>query len=764
MDDQGNAINGTLDVIADVSSGLPALSQTIDHSSRQALVTVPLLMIQLGLLALFVLWLVLVAAVEQRRPEAGLARLRGSGRRGARALVLGQLLPVVITGIPLGALVALGLSALARATVLGGRAPFEVRPAFWLALAGTAVLLAGLTWATTLRGTRGPISSLFRSVPSRVAGWELGVAEALAVAASGALVLAFVTGSLRGPLALAAPAMVALTVGLLLSHLVVPGATWLGRRTMARGRYASGVALLATSRRPATRRVVTVVTVASALLLLSTVAIDVGARNRQLVAERDTGAPMVAEVTGTDLGRVTRALAGVADGHATPVVRLVAPQLGGLTTLAVVPDQFRRVALLPGTDPASVPWSSLQVATGRRLRLTGREISLRARPRGFTVSGGQQALLQLEVVDARGEPQSVDLEALPTAGSRVLRARIPCLRGCTAAGLTVRSSPGVVYSGNMQLGQVRITGGSTDLPGAVADWRAGTTPQGTDRVEAVASGSGTLSLRLENTGRGSLGMTSRWFPVAVPALVGGPDRTGGGAGSIGSGLDGTQRAMTRVGSLPWAPGVGGPARVVDLGLLEHWGSRVARSGRIQVWFDSESPARLAQVRTALEGAGLTLHDVRRLSQVRRAYDTAVPAWSLQLGVLVASAGLLLAALVLALLVASTWRLRTWDLACLGMSGVPRRGLARIAIGEQLPAVLISVPVGAACGVVGARYALPTVPLFPSVQQPPGLDLSVPWATVGVMLAGALLVLGLIAAACGYAVVARAHLSRVREPL
>ena len=75
----------------------------------------------------------------------------------------------------------------------------------------------------------------------------------------------------------------------MLAHLIVPAATWSGRRLTARGRYAAALAVLAIARRPATRRVVTVVTVASALLVFSTYAVSVGARNRQLAAERDNG-------------------------------------------------------------------------------------------------------------------------------------------------------------------------------------------------------------------------------------------------------------------------------------------------------------------------------------------------------------------------------------------------------------------------------------------------------------------------------------------
>ena len=55
-----------------------------------------------------------------------------------------------------------------------------------------------------------------------------------------------------------------------------------------------------------------------------------------------------------------------------------------------------------------------------------------------------------------------------------------------------------------------------------------------------------------------------------------------------------------MGRLPLAPGVGGRQPLVDLDLFQRWGTRVARSSRIQVWFDSESPAVLAPVQEALQ--------------------------------------------------------------------------------------------------------------------------------------------------------------------
>jgi putative ABC transport system permease protein len=760
VDDLGIRVNGPDTVLASVDSGLPELAATIDRGRRQALVTVPLLMSQLGLLALFVLVLTLGAAVEQRRPEVAVARLRGAGRSGARRLVLAELLPVVLAGVPAGVLVALALSAAARHTVLAGAAPFELGRGFWLAVPAAVLLLTAVTWATTASGTRDRISALLRTVPTRAPRWRLGVADALVIAGAGTATLLFVTGDLTGPLALAAPALLALVAGLALSHLIVPVATGAGRRLTARGRYAPALAMLAIARRPATRRVVTVVTVASALLVFSAYAVSVGSRNRELAAQRETGAAMVADLTGTDVARVRTALAGAGEADATPVVRIGASNTAFRSTLAVDPVAFGRIALLPDSDRGAIPWSGLRVPTGRRLALTGGAVSLLVTPAKFQVGGeGQVGTLLMTVLDAGGNQRNVDLGELPTRGPARLGAALNCAAGCTVVGFSVSVTYGAAYSGRLTIGAVRVPGGRTDLPGTVADWRPGIERLG--RVDPLAAGPGALALRLAGDGRTTPVLTSRWFPAPLPAVV-----TGSAGGTVvGRGLTGSDRTMTAIAALPRAPSLDGAAAVVDLDLLSHWGGRAGSGARIEVWFGSEDPAVLDRVRAALRRAGVEISGVRRVSEVRASYDASVPAWSLQLGVLAAVAGLLLAALVLVLLVASTWRRRTRDLACLGLIGVPRRGLRRAAVGEQLPAALLAVLAGAGCGVLGAALALPTVPLFAAPRAPSTVDLSPPWPVVLAMLAVALLVLGLVTWLCGRAVAAAGNrLSRVREAL
>ena len=99
-----------------------------------------------------------------------------------------------------------------------------------------------------------------------------------------------------------------------------------------------------------------------------------------------------------------------------------------------------------------------------------------------------------------------------------------------------------------------------------------------------------------------------------------------------------------------------------------------------------------------------------------------------------------------------------------MSGVPRRGLGRIAVGEQLPVVFLAVLAGADAGSSGPSWRCRPCPCSPCRREPWTLDLSTPWARVLAVLALGLVVLGLVAWLCGRVVLGRARLTRVRETL
>ena len=180
-----------------------------------------------------------VAGAHAPRPprDAGRSRWRGCAvvaRPGRQDCSCSSSCPPSSSGVVPGALVALAGGAVVR-SLLPGESPFEAGPGF-----ATAVLLASAavvvtTLAAAARTAREPLHDVVRSGPVASGRWALGAVEAFVVACVGTGVVAFATGSLQGPLALAGPALLALLTGLLLAHLAAPAGRALGRRLLGQG-------------------------------------------------------------------------------------------------------------------------------------------------------------------------------------------------------------------------------------------------------------------------------------------------------------------------------------------------------------------------------------------------------------------------------------------------------------------------------------------------------------------------------------------------
>ncbi|MFJ9392835.1 FtsX-like permease family protein [Nocardioides sp. NPDC101246] len=367
-EDSAGTVGGSPDA-GDPSSGivssLPALADRVDAQIQQSRTTVPLLLCQLGLLGVIVLWLMLLAATDQRRSEVVVARLRGRGTAGARTLLMRELLPAVLLGVVPGVGIALLGAWPARALVLPGDPPFELPRGLVAAVLIAVAMLVLVTYVAVVRVAREPLGTLLHRAGGRRPGWRLGVGDAIAIAVSGAGVVAFATGSLTGALALAAPALLSVFVGLVLAHLLPPVAARLGGTLLYQGRLRAGVSLLDASRSIMTRRTVALATVAGSLAVFSVCGLVVGDRNRELAAEQAIGAPVVVQVqsaslTDSRLKVVETVLADLdPDGkRVTPVVRTASPS-GQISTLAVDPEAFSRIALFADGAPSQKAWSAL---------------------------------------------------------------------------------------------------------------------------------------------------------------------------------------------------------------------------------------------------------------------------------------------------------------------------------------------------------------------------------------------------------------------
>ncbi len=750
-----------------VSTGLPDIADNVRTQIKQSRVTVPLLMAQLGLLAVFVLWLVLLAVTEQRRPEVALARLRGRGRRGARRLLLGELLPVALGGVIPGVLLAILGSWVARTVVLPGDAPFELGLRVLAAVALAVGLLTVVTVVAVSRVAREPVETLLRRVPPRRTTWALGVADAVMIAGAGAIVVVFATGGLDGPVALAAPGLIAVVVGLVLAHLTSPTAAVLGRRLLRRGRVGAGVSVLDAARSPATRRVVAIVTLASALAVFSADALVVGARNRASAAEQQAGAPMVVDVAGTDLTAVRAALEKVdPDGTSvTPVVR-IRPPAGSGDTLAVLPEGFRRIALFPGGAAPASEWDRLRVPDAEPIRLTGSSIDVDAVDSTLTsirIDGqAHPVTLGLDLVTASGSELRVTLGELDRGTDRAHFAHdVSCQDGCFLTAVWLSTLPGATIKGRVTLRDLTTTPGGDVVPlGPASLWTPYVDPaKGSMRPSSSADDELTVTVR--SNGSTEISMLQSWLPTQAAALVSGTVPDGDSFDAVG--LDGEDQAALRVGVLPRVPASRLGTRVLNLDVIER-GRSVAPNAGIELWFADDDPDLLAEVTEALTDEGIAVSSTSTLAEVRRGYDESAAAWSLQLAALVGAAALLIALLVLVVSAVSSWRFRTRDLAALRMGGVPGRSLTVMAVAAQLPAVVIGIVAGAAAGLAGAQLALPIVPLFATAPEVSTLDLDTAWVAVIVATLAALVVLGVGSVLIGRTLARRSDVRRLRETL
>jgi putative ABC transport system permease protein len=751
-----------------VRTGLPALAAQARVGEEQAGVTVPLLMAQLGLLLGAVLWLVLIAAADGRRGEIAVARLRGRGARGARRLLLAETLPPIVAGVPLGAGLAVAVTALARHTVLTSDPPFELPLGAWVAAVAALAAMVGLA-ALSVRGVcRAPVATLVRSVAHRHRGLRLGLLEAMLVAAAVVAALALATGSVGGAVGQVAPTLLALAVGIVAARLVPLVGSGLGRRLLASGRATAGAALLAASRRGTTRWLVPVVVVALALVVVSADALAVGARNRAGRAAAEVGAATVLRLDTADLSAVVGALAAVdpAAAHVTPVVVVTPAGADATATVGVVPSAFPRIARWPGVDPAALAWDRLTAPATAPLTLTGSRLAYHVVASPFDVEQPARAapptdlVLGLRIARPDGSIDVLPLGTLPQHGITADQAAgVDCTPGCRVLGIGVLAPHGAApVNGTLTITGLTVDGRPVDLGGADA-WRETTQDV---MVTGDVSGS-TMRISYSTNGFDQAFFTHASVPGVVPALTTPAARpSAAGATFAGAFVDGTPLTLDRAGDLGYVPGGPAKAAVVSLDnlLVERWRGRGSAS--IAAYLDSADPALLAQVTTGLAARAIGVTTTVHPEEVEAAYSRTAAAWSLQLALAVGIAALLVAALGVVVLAATSSRARSRDFAALRMAGQRPRALASLARLETVPVVAVAALLGTAVGLWAAPAAVGMLPLFPTPPATYPLDLSTAWGpALAAGGAGSLaLVLVTVAASAGAA--RRADLQRLRE--
>jgi hypothetical protein len=751
-----------------VRSGLPTMADEARVGSEQAAITVPLLMAQMGLLLVCVLWLVLVSAADQRRGEVAVARLRGRGSRGARRLLLGETLPPIVLGAPLGALLAVGLCSVARNTVLTSDPPFEIPVAAVVALVAGLVLMVALAVLSVRRVSRDPVADLIRTVPSRRTGVRLGVLEAMLVAAAAAAFIALVTGSVRGPVGQIAPTLLALAVGVIAARVFSSLFATGGRRLLRRGRPTSGAALLTSSRRGTTRWLVPVVTVALSIIVVSADALAVGARNWSGRAGAEVGAATVLTLGSADLTAVTAALRAVdpAGEHVTPVAVVAPTSQGGTTTVGVVPSEFRRVAVWPGVEVGSLAWDRLTAPTVPPLVLTGTRVTYHVEAPGFTVvtpaiRAAPTALsLALQVVRPDGTVDTVPLGILPDDGAADQEATVTCADGCRIAGIGVQAPPSsAAVTGSVKISGLTIDGRPVEL-GGPGTWRD---TNGDDVVMTGAFEDGAMTVRYANNGADKAFLPHASVPDIVPALTtsaAAPSAAGATFG--GTYIDGTTLLLTSAGSVPFVPGGPASASVVNLDNLLAQGWRGRGSAVLAAYLDTRDPATVSRVTSGLAQHGIPVSATTHADDLAAEYGRSAAAWSLQLALAVGILSLIVAAAGIVVLASTSRRARSRDYAVLRLVGQRPRSLGLLAQLETGPVILLSALLGVAVGLWAAPAAVAMVPLFTSPPPTFPVDLTTAWTPALVAGVVGVVVLTFVGIVTSRRIARRASLERLRE--
>ncbi len=742
------------------TTALPEMAQRVAAGSEQGRTTVVVLVSQLLVLVSVVLWMVLVAATDDRRPELALARLRGRGRLGAAAYLLSELLPLTLLGVAAGVLGAPFVMALVAKAVFPVAVPLEVPGGYLLAGLGAVVAVLAVVLTAARRAVREPVDSLLRAIPARHVGGSVGVAEVAVTVFSLTAVVALLTGNLEGPLATLAPTLLAVAAGLLLSRGLAPATRYVSRWLLRRGRAVSAAGIVTAVRRASARRVLVMVVVASSLLVFCVDAMVTGQHNRQNAAEQLNGAPYSLRL---QPGRLTDLVAALeaADPdheHLTPVVTTSGNASGTEPTVAVDPRAFPRVAYFPLSRARRSDWDAIRAPSADPLLLTGETLAGTVASDHFRLDGPSkervdELRVSLQVVLAGGESLTPELSVIPTRdGSVTFSAPVPCVDGCTVTGIALTAPVGGKLEGTVVLRDLTLDGRPFSL-GPQTAWRRVTNRGGS--VNPVTDPAGNLGVRVSTDGSTAPVMVSTWVPEPVPALV----TTDEDDVFAASGLE-AQIAMQVAGTLPRVPGSPPGSRVVDLeGLL-----RRAESSTVNLTFEvwSDDADALDRAVTELTKRGATPGDVVTVDDVRADLDASPAAWSLALSVLVGLVAVLIAALVMIVATASTWRARATDLAALRMAGLPARSLRRMELLGQLPVVLVGGVAGAVCGVVAAVIALPGVRQFTDPPEVDTTDFSTAWTIVVSGAAIGVLLLTALAVATSRWTARRASLGRIRE--
>jgi hypothetical protein len=685
---------------------------------------------------LILVWFALALAIRQtgqsRRPDAALLKLRGVGGRSLWSLAAGQAaVPIVSGGVVGLVLGAIGARWWAGPVSEPGRTGLVLIGTPVAAVAAVVIAVVAAL-AAERRMLAEPVIDLARQVPARARGWRTGVLDAalLALALAAAVELrssAVATKQFRG-LDVLAPTLVALAVGIVAAWLVPRAAQAVASPALRAGRVGLGLAAVHLARRTSLPRVLTLVTLAVAVVTGAAISSGVALSAQRERAEVEVGADRVLTVqttSGTTLLDAVRA-ADPSGRSAMAVVR----SLGGTPTLAL--DSTRLAAVVPWQAAYGLPdWATvaraLQTGSAAPMSVHSGVLSVSA---GWKPHPGSSATLAAVVAQPDGTVLPVSLGPLRPGQASYQATISGCDPGCRLVGFQLTGPPDLVGS---ELTLHQVSGAAVVPAAAFTDrgrWRTSVVLG--DELPTVSTSDSGLVVSINHLVNDNASIT---FPVYVrdaqsplpmyttgdierKSLVDGPTVQAPGAGPVPAQV---------VGFAALLPRLGGTGRLVDLQAIDEL--RPA-SGRFEVWLAPGTPAAVV---TALRAQGLSIVDDETVAaRVAQLQDQGPPV-AMRYLLAVALVGFALAIGAFALAARVERPARAEELAALRWQGLAPHAVRLIAYGGYLTFAVVAVGLGVGTALLADRYIIGPPRVFGDGWS--GLPVPPPaWALLGAIVA------------------------------
>jgi hypothetical protein len=751
--------------IAQVSSGLPAEIRTLAGERATIRVTAAAVVLQLTLLAVFVLYLICVVGAEAREPELAVAKLRGVRPSRALLLVLAEPAALLVAAAVTGLLAAWPVTwLLARLTL---RPDTPVAPTAGAVGAVAAIVVAGLVVAAVAswRSVTAPVAEQLRRATGTRTSRRRAMAVDVAVGVAAAAAVYELAQGRTDLLTLTGPGILAFSAGLLLTRLLRPAAGVVMRATRWTSRTTLFLASRQVARRPAGHRLVVL---AAAAVALATFAVDcslVAARNRAAQAEAEVGADRVLHV------------ARVGPAELLAAVRRADP--AGRSAMAVV-ESTESSPSGPMLAVDSPRLAAVSPAMVRHLE-GGADVVGRLRPRQsepFVARDGVTAdvtannvTLPLELVAVVRLPGGGDrplvLGNLAEGRHRYAATDPDCAAGCRVARLQVRVGDPVATSvTSLVVHRLADTRGTVVPAEALARWRgvpADPTVVDSLPVMSTAPAPDGVAVAVWGSGGDVIALEPDDHPPYLQGVAGSDVRRTNavpGKGLPAVGLDGGLTLLRPVGGTEVVPRLGDEAVLVDLEYADRAATgRPTGSADYQVWL---SPDAAPGVVTALTAQGLRVERTESTHARRRELDQAGVAIGLRLylAVSLVSLALVLGALVVTLLLGAARR--GWEVSVLRVVGASTRTVVGAATLETAVLLLLGAAAGLATGMVAARLSLPA--LLAATTSPSDIPPTTApaWPAMTAFAAALAVVAVAVSAFAARAAAAAARPTRLRE--